>query len=246
MHTDTAVLLAAGLGSRLGAPEGHKILARIGGRTLLDRHLENFARLGVRDLVLVAGHRADELASAVEALPRGPVRLRVVTNPDYMLSNGTSVLAAVDQADLRKTPFWLSMGDHLFEPALFDDIARGERAPHAGARGALWVDQKIGEVYDLPDATKLRLGEGGRVEAIGKGIEPFDRIDVGLFWCAPDFCEALREEREERDDCSTSDALRRLDARGVFELIDVGPRRWQDVDTPGAREHAAHLIALFE
>ena len=71
-------------------------------------------------------------------------------------------------------------------------------------------------------------------------------VDVGLFWCGSGFVQALKDEAASRGDCSTSDAVRRLDAAGEFLFWDVGDALWQDVDTPGARAHAEKLIAAWK
>src|SRR5690606_29328045 len=71
MHTRHAIILAAGLGSRLQAQEGHKLLAMVGGRTLLSHHLDNFKRLGVSHITVVTGYRHEALERAVEAACAG-------------------------------------------------------------------------------------------------------------------------------------------------------------------------------
>lgn len=245
MTTSTAIILAAGFGSRLKADESHKLLVSLGSRPLVSHHIENFARLGVEEILIVTGFAHETLTEAVGEFPTPPgMTLSCVHNPHFESQNGISVLAGVDAlyAERGPRPFWLTMSDHLFEPRLFEDLARrfeGERP--STWQGALMVDRKLEAIFDMPDATKVRLEEGDF--AIGKELERFDVVDAGLFWCREGFVEALREEREERGDCSTSDAVRRLWARQQFGFWDIGPHLWQDVDTPGARKHAELLLA---
>ena len=54
-------MLAAGVGARLGAGEDAppKVLLEFGGKSLLRRHLEILRAVGVRELTLVLGYRAD-------------------------------------------------------------------------------------------------------------------------------------------------------------------------------------------
>lgn len=242
-QTKHAVILAAGMGSRLAAEEGHKILARVGGRAMIDYHLDNFARLGVEHLTVVTGYRREELEATLAAwpLPKN-MKLEFAYNPEFRASNGVSILAGVDQC-IGDAPFWLSMSDHLFEPGLFEDLA--EFVQNSGAelsevQGLLGVDAKLAEVFDMPDANKIDLR--GDIFAIGKDLETYNMIDVGFFWCGAGFVQALREERAQRGDCNTSDAVRRLVAAQQFYFWDVQERLWQDVDTPGARAHAEKLI----
>lgn len=211
---------------------------------MLQRHLENFARLGVTRTMIVTGHRGQALMHAAKAhpLPEG-MALDFAHNPDFDGPNGWSVLAGADALwqNAAPAPFWLTMSDHLFEPGLFDDLARSfptDRAPHW--EGALVIDRKLDQIFDMPDATKLRLES--LPFAIGKELETFDTVDAGLFWCDVGFVEALRTHRQACGPCSTSDAVKRLHEQERFGFWDLGARLWQDVDTPLAREHAIKLL----
>lgn len=237
MKTKDALILAAGLGSRLSADEGHKLMAKVGGKAMLDHHLEGLKRLGVTRLTVVTGHANEELEAQLNAWDCD-IEIQCVYNPEYRKSNGISVMVGAAKIG---GPFWLLMSDHLFEPALFDALREDAPLIEDSAQGMLAIDLKLETIYDMPDATKLQL-EHGKLLAIGKEIEPFNTVDAGLFWCGPGFIAALESALRERGDCSTSDAVRRLDASGEFVYWDVGPRLWQDVDTPGARKHAEGLL----
>ena len=247
-QTTHAIILAAGFGSRLAAQEGHKILAELGGRALLDYHLDNFATLGVRQVTVVTGYENQALTQELErrSTPSG-IELNTAYNPDFESSNGISVLAGVDAAveamgDHKAVPFWLTMSDHLFDPALFDRLADDFLPIEDTAfKGMLAIDRKLDTIFDMPDANKVAFANGQFTD-IGKGLERFDMIDVGLFWCDSGFVDALRTEKAHRGDCTTSDAVRRLSDDGTFCFWDIGPHLWQDVDTPEARAHAEGLL----
>lgn len=242
MNTRRAIILAAGFGSRLGVDASHKLVTKIGSRSLLDHHLERFSTLGVEELVVVVGFEADTLVAAVRDhdVP-ADMTVRCAYNDAFDGQNGLSVLTGVEALENPKTPFWLTMSDHLFDPALFDDLRDGfeaERGRHW--QGALLIDRKLDTIFDMPDATKVRLDTDDF--AIGKQLERFDAVDTGLFWCHQGFVDALRAERRKRGDCSTSDAVRRLYDADKFGFWDVQHALWQDVDTPEALEHAEHLL----
>lgn len=247
--TAHAIILAAGFGSRLQAQEGHKLLATIGDQSLLQYHLDNFKRINVQEVTVVTGYRHEALERAVlEASATQSLQVSTAYNPNFEGSNGQSVLAgvrsALSRAGERALPFWLTMADHIFEPRLFEELAlKPDFEPQT--QGALFVDYKLESIYDMPDATKVAFAADGQLAAIGKEIEPFDAVDVGLFWCAQGFVQALEQEQALRGDCSTSDAVRRLCAMGAFSFPDVGEATWQDVDTPGARAHAELLLKAW-
>lgn len=77
----SAIILAAGLGTRLSPVSGGlpKPLVRVGGRSILDRSLSALVAAGVDDITLVVGHRGSEV---VEEGRRLDPRVRVVHNPD--------------------------------------------------------------------------------------------------------------------------------------------------------------------
>ncbi|NUP07063.1 MAG: phosphocholine cytidylyltransferase family protein [Polyangiaceae bacterium] len=76
-----AILLAAGRGRRLETPEP-KCLVQVGGRTLLDRHLDNMPKAGIDRLTLVVGYEQqrirDHLAKRAPSLP-----IEIIENPRY-------------------------------------------------------------------------------------------------------------------------------------------------------------------
>jgi hypothetical protein len=75
-----ALMLAAGLGSRLGRERPvPKALLEFGGRSLLARHVDLLAALGVDELTLGVGYRSRLVREAIAALsPRLEVRFVVL------------------------------------------------------------------------------------------------------------------------------------------------------------------------
>ncbi len=54
----------------------------------------------------------------------------------------------------------------------------------------LAVDRDLSRVFDIDDATKVKLA-GDRVTEIGKGLERYDAVSAGLFVMAPSLVDAL-------------------------------------------------------
>ena len=159
-------------------------------------------------------------------------------NPRYEMSNGLSVLAA--RSAVGANNFFLSMSDHMFESALILGLSTVEIPEHGLV---LAVDRKLDRIYDMDDATKVR-SKDGRIVAINKRLDEFDAVDTGLFACSPGLFEAIERAslaRPDRD-CSLSDGVKALAADGLAWVYDVGDGMWQDVDTPGALDHAEKLF----
>ncbi len=233
MTTD-AVILMAGAGSRLGAIA--KPLVQIAGRPLISYALEALARVGVRTLHAIMGANSGGVTSAIEPLLPETIALNAIVNPDWQKQNGVSVLCAGGHV---RAPFFLAMGDHLFDAGVFGQLLR-EANP---AVLNLAVDRKIASIFDLEDAMKLQT-KAGRVTRIGKNLGAFDAIDTGLFLCPNDLFDYLR--RAQRDgDCSLADGVRLMASEGKVRAIDIGEAWWQDVDTlemyRAAEEHFREL-----
>ncbi|MBB5754480.1 NTP transferase domain-containing protein [Prosthecomicrobium pneumaticum] len=83
-----AVILAAGLGSRMGGPT--KQLATIGGVPLVRRAAEAARASGVDEIVVVLGHRGEAVRAAL-----GGLAVRFADNPDYAAGLSTSLRAGI-------------------------------------------------------------------------------------------------------------------------------------------------------
>lgn len=87
----SAVVLAAGTASRLGRT---KQLLRLDGKPLVQHVVDAAGAAGVDEIVVVLGHEAEEVASALELPPNA----RVVLNLDYGSGQSTSLTAGLDAA----------------------------------------------------------------------------------------------------------------------------------------------------
>lgn len=231
-HIDRAVILAAGFGSRIQGTTGTpKPLVEVAGRTLLERTITTLRAAGVTDIAVIVGHRADEIRAAAAGLG-----VRFVDNPEYEKSNGVSVACARSHMAM---PFLLSMSDHVFDVML---PQRAARADMSTADLWLCVDRKIDDVFDPDDATKVAT-KGDAIVAIAKDLKTYDAIDTGVFAVGGALLDELDSQRRARGDCSLSDGVRALAARGRARVIDVTGAFWQDVDTPEARERAERILA---
>ena len=220
-----AIILMAGAGSRLGTTGEAlaKPLVRIGGRPLVCYALDAFKRAGVRNLHVVLGANHERLAAELEPLLRESMSLQTIVNPAWKKQNGLSVLCAAGKV---QAPFFLAMGDHLFEFAIIEALlSGGERA-----QLNLAIDRKIESIFDLEDAMKVATS-GNKVVTISKTLANYDAIDTGVFLCPDTIFDYLRRAQREGD-CSLADGVRLMAADRQVQAIDIGQAWWQDVDTP--------------
>jgi choline kinase len=235
VQTHQTVILAAGLGSRLGSAVAGvpKPLMEVAGAPLIAHALAHAEASGCREAVVVIGYEGARVRAAVEAI-HTPLTIRFVETPDPTAPNGHSLLAAEPLAAGR---FFLQMVDHVYAQAVLPLLDQGPAQP--GEAGRLLVD-RAPDGLDLDDATKVRV-DGERISAIGKGIEPWDAIDTGCFVLTPAVFDALHQvpPSEPR---TVSSAMRALVGRRALFAIEICGVRWADVDTPADRESAERLL----
>ena len=232
-------MLAAGTGSRLvSGEEFPKPLKPVSGVPLIVRILRSLQDEGIREAVIVTGYLGEKLRRALVAEPTLALSLTFVTNEQFTKKNGVSLLAARPYLDGGAI---LTMADHLYSP----EIVRRLRALDL-PRGtsALAVDYDPERCFDLDDATKVRV-EQGKIADIGKEIPSYNAIDTGVFRVGPELVEELAALYDRHGDCSLSDGVKALAARGKFVACDAGDARWIDVDTPVAVQRAEAMIRVF-
>ena len=231
-----AVVLMAGMGSRLRASGEMlpKPLVPIFGRPLISYIIDALEKVGVQNLHAVIGADGDDLVAALRPLVPASVRLNAISNPNWQKQNGLSVLCAEGKVT---APFFLAMGDHLFDAPILERILE-----HAD-RGELnlAIDRKIETIFDLDDAMKVQTNADQVIE-IGKDLPNFDAIDTGLFLCPNELFSYLRRAQK-NGDCSLADGVRLMAEEGKVRAIDIGDAWWQDVDTLAMRRRAEEELS---
>jgi choline kinase len=232
-----AVLLAAGLGSRLGSltQQLPKALISVGGKPLL-AYAVAFARAaGARTITVVGGFGFDLVAAEVARLAL-PVTL--IENRSFRDGNLISLVTARDQvADADE--FLLMNVDHIYRPA----IAGLAAAPAADVTAFVDTDRTLGA-----DDMKVERDGAGRVRRISKTLERWDAGYVGMtkvpraaaarYWATVDAALAAegRAIHVER-------VLARLADAGSPPLCrDISGHGWLEVDLPEERDHAEEAV----
>jgi len=231
-----AVVLMAGSGSRLRA-SGEllpKPLVSICGRPLICHVLDELEKAGIRNLHVVVGVHGRELATKLHRLVPSSMRMNEILNFESHKQNGLSVLCADSHVT---APFFLLMGDHLF------DFAVLERLLAEGTRDELnlAIDRKLATIFDLEDAMKVQTREN-RVVAIGKNLVTYDAIDTGIFLCPNELFDYLRRAQREGD-CSLAEGVQLMAQDEKVRAINIGAAWWQDVDTEAMRARAEEILS---
>lgn len=229
------VILAAGLGTRLGAlNQGRpKALFELAGTVLLARAIEFARTLQPKQIVIVGGYRYDlvegfvrELAHRLSAADGAPAIL-LVENRSYQFGNLYSVQAALPHLD---GAFYLTNVDHVFPS-------------HAGARIMSEVGSDITGFCQFDrqpesDEMKVQLGTDGGIDAIAKTLQHYQGAYIGLTYVPAakrrQYAAAATRARERYGDAAVAEnvlqALADDDQRVAAASLDG--LVWCEVDTP--------------
>src|SRR5260370_30060213 len=130
------------------------------------------------------------------------------------------------------------MADHVFEPERACSLLR---QPLDGNEVILAVDRNIEGIFDLDDATKVKVDKD-RIVEIGKALRQYNALDTGMFLCSPALFSWL-EMAAVDGNCSLSDGLRLMAANRKFKAFDIGDAHWQVVDTPAALDYEQQVFS---
>lgn len=241
-----AVIIAAGYGSRLASLSPSKPLTPVCGVPLIEIGIRQAAAAGVTRVVVVTGHRADDVeAFLADLTQRIEVEIEPVRVADWSKPNGYSVMAGASHC---AGDYLLMMADHMFDSAILAALC----SVGSDARDVtLAIDRHIDSpLVDPDDATWVKLDANGFISAIGKTIPSWDAVDCGAFLATPRLAEAIAAAIASGTSGSLSDGMQWLADRGRAATYEIGGAWWMDVDDPRAHTLAEelaprHLTAAF-
>jgi 1L-myo-inositol 1-phosphate cytidylyltransferase / CDP-L-myo-inositol myo-inositolphosphotransferase len=222
MHPARLVVLASGAEAPLRRNGRPKPLVKLGGISLVERAIASATDAGFDEVVVVAGHRADQIEGHVlEVSRRRNVPVSVVRSDGYRKGIGLSALAARDVVGA--VPFTMVLADHMFSPALLRQLRQATVEP---GEILVAVDAPLARAAgtESGDAMKVRLADG-RIRAIGEQLTAYDAFGIGAFVCGPALFDAV-EISVAAGDPSLVAAIQLLAARGVVRALPIGDGEW--------------------
>ena len=248
---DTAIVLAAGQGTRLRplTDDSPKALVPLHGRGLLEWQLQTLRNAGLRKIVVVGGYLADSLR-----LPG----VELVTNTRFAETN--MVRSLLEAKEHFGDGFVLTYGDIVYEPHVIESVLESE-APITCAVDSEWRGYWMQRFVDpLEDAESLRL-DGDRLAEIGQPPASLDSIEgqfVGIVGFQGEGVAQLSEVTDDAevlqaagrslpsrprplDGMYTTDLLQSLIERGSAPHAARVRSGWLEVDSVSDLELAACL-----
>jgi len=220
----TAVVLAAGLGSRLRplTETAPKCLTEINGIPLIKRTIAGLSAAGVKTVAVVIGYLGDVVKRAVGDSLAG-AEIRYIENPDYATTNTARSLALAG-AYLRGGAYIVE-ADVVFDPQI---LALGPEG-----RPTWYVD-------NFPKGmtgSQFLTDENGRivfhniVRDRGADVPPGALKSCGILRVTPEYGALLSGWLETASATEYYDDVirRRLPEAAIYTAF-VGPYRWYEID----------------
>jgi L-glutamine-phosphate cytidylyltransferase len=224
----TALLLAAGMGSRLAplTDSTAKCLVGLSGISILERLIRTLSSYGFTRLVVVVGHESDSIQDYLGSRS-GDIQISYVTSTCYRTTNNIYSLwlarKVIDE------PFLLIESDLVFDESLLEEMLKGDRI--AISRQLPWMN-----------GTTVTLGGKRGISAfcLGKMAQPdathYKTVNIYSFtratWRA--ICERLEGYIAAlRTGDYYESVFAEMIADGTMNLVPVlfDPDSWYEIDT---------------
>ncbi|AEA47441.1 phosphocholine cytidylyltransferase family protein [Archaeoglobus veneficus] len=236
-----AVILAAGMGRRLGEHSGGvpKPLVEVNEKPVLAYTLTSLVNEGIHDVIIVTGYNASAVRKFVSTF--SDLNVRYVHNERYDETNNIySVYLAKREVDGRS--FLLLNSDVLFHPGILRALIKSEKE---GVVLSVDFKKELGE-----EEMKVRV-EDGRILEISKEIPP-EKADgeyIGLTRIDSKYSSAFFDAVENVLQTAGSGVFyeeafqRMIDDGKMLTFEDTEGLPWIEIDTPEDLRVAREVVA---
>jgi 2-aminoethylphosphonate-pyruvate transaminase len=235
---DTAVILAAGMGTRLGnLGEGRpKGFLQVGGSTLIERSLHQLRAAGIRRVYIGTGYRADHYADLAAERPW----ITCVYSARYAETGSMTTLYAMRR--LLDGPFLLLESDLLYEPRGLQALLTDPREDVVLTSGFTGAGD---ECFVETDALSRLVGISkdpdrlGRVDGELVGIS---KLSLGTFHA---MCRHLSEEAHQQPGMHYEDALVAVSRERQVHVRQLRGLVWCEIDDANQLARAKKRIIPY-
>lgn len=228
-----AIILAAGIGNRLGDEAGNKpkSMLQFDGKSLLQRHVELLQRYGINQINLVVGYQSELI---IEHLNDSGSDIRFIHNPRYTEGSLISLNCARDIL-LKESQYLIMDADVLYDAQILARLVNTDKT------NCLLIDR---DFVPGDEPVKVCINSSNEIVEFRKKLAPgleFDKQgeSVGFFKfnnvtgsCLVERIDAYLASNE--NDTPYEEAIRDciLNAPGHFDYEDITGLAWIEIDFP--------------
>ncbi|HBF13338.1 MAG TPA: hypothetical protein DDW49_08165 [Deltaproteobacteria bacterium] len=231
------LILAAGMGVRLGNIDQPKSLVSLKGKSLLVHLLDGLRSFFDGTIYVVGGYCIDQLALVTQK----DSSIKLLSNTHYSRGSILSLLAA---KEFLNDSFFLMNADHLYSPRILGKIFSLQKNPE-NIRILCDHDRALTQ-----DDMKVKLNAKGNVQAISKTLSDFDLGYIGCSFIPKDRLSlywetAMEVLKTKGDKVAVESVIQALSDRGEDVCpLDVSGSYWIEVDTPEDRAKAEQTLSM--
>jgi L-glutamine-phosphate cytidylyltransferase len=249
MNDHRVIILAAGQGTRLRpfTDTVPKCMVLAAGKPLLEWHLDVLESVGLDDIILVAGYKADKIVD---------VRVKKVINERYDTTNMIQSLFCADT--YINGNLIIAYGDIVYSKNVIKKLLHDPRDIVIACDDD-WHDYWSQRFEDpLSDAETFEKGSNGRVLSLGKKTTNPEKIQgqyIGLIKLSPKGCDLIKwayQKAEMSPDevwssgrninqAYMTDLLNHFASEGLLHYVSIN-RGWIEVDDHSDLEIAKEML----
>jgi 2-aminoethylphosphonate-pyruvate transaminase len=229
-HLENAIILAAGKGRRLYplTKNQPKCLIEVGGKTLIERQVEQLANYGIKKIIAVVGFKEDKVRSTLSSLEtRFDIHVAFVRNLQYESTNTAySLLLAKEES--AGAPFVQLDGDIICEDGAILKLIT------SNYENALLVDTKHGKGRE---EVKVIISKNFQVKRLSKNINPQEANGefIGASKLSGKGAAMLFDAMErlseiEKKTCYYDDVMDKCANQMDLRAIPISPYKWVEID----------------
>ena len=233
-----AIILAAGVGRRLGGVTHRpKSLLSFNGRSLMQRHIDNLAELGIKRICLCLGYEREQILQHIR--PPSSVEVSSRFNPDFREGSMISLWSMREDFEGQEDVIVMD-ADVLYERAILERLTTNEHSnvalldqDFADGEEPVKICLRGSEIVEFRKALPANLD----YQTIGESVGFFrfsPSMGSALINCATDYLnKGLR-------DAPCEEAIRDIFLENPSQFIaeDITGLRWIEIDFPEDVERA--------
>lgn len=143
-----ALILAAGIGSRLGemTKDIPKCLVQINGKPILEYQLIALRKNGIRDIVIVTGYKAEKIKEYLDSINKfKDMNIKLINNPEYETSN-SSYSFWLAQDEIKDCSYIHMNSDIIYHPEILKRIKESKYENIIGINKKIKLDETMEQV----------------------------------------------------------------------------------------------------
>ena len=224
----TALLLAAGIGSRLYPLTRNepKCLTIVNAMSILERLISSLNQHGFKRLVVITGHLENHIRDFL-GNQAGDIKIDYIFSPLYKTTN--NIYSLWMAREIINEPFLLLESDLVFDESLLDDMLYPDRI--AVAKMQPWMDGTCVTINQSQQVKAFWAGNAYSFGAIKYKTVNIYSISLNSWHCIVKKLDQHISEGKVNDYYETVFAEMIADGSLFFKIVSFDDKPWYEIDT---------------